>query len=106
MEDAGQDLVVRVAERRNDSAASPAHAPRASSSSRQDCFEDEEVGWSQSAVCFSVLFFKSALLMGLKGQGYENLLSTARMGHSSSSLTDLEVTVLESNEIWHTCCCI
>jgi hypothetical protein len=47
MEDAGQDLVVRVAERRNDAAASPAHAPRGSGTSRQESFEDEEVGWSQ-----------------------------------------------------------
>jgi hypothetical protein len=47
MEDAGQDLVVRVAERRNDTAALPAHAPRGSGGSRQESFEDEEVGWSQ-----------------------------------------------------------
>ncbi len=47
MEDAGQDLVVRVAERRNDTAALPAHAPRGSGASRQESFEDEEVGWSQ-----------------------------------------------------------
>ncbi len=43
MEDAGQDLVVRVAERRNDAAALPAHAPRGSGNSRQESFEDEEV---------------------------------------------------------------
>jgi hypothetical protein len=47
MEDAGQDLVLRVAERRNDAAAFPAHAPRGSGTSRQESFEDEEVGWSQ-----------------------------------------------------------
>ncbi len=43
MEDAGQDLVVRVAERRNDAAALPAHAPRGSGTCRQESFEDEEV---------------------------------------------------------------